>query len=74
MPFILRGINLYGIDSVYCPLELRQQAWERLAKDIDLEKLESISSLISLNEVLDNAKNMLAGGTKGRIVIDVNMA
>ena len=74
MPFILRGINLYGIDSVYCPLELRQQAWERLAKDIDLEKLQSICSLISLNEVLDNAKNMLAGGTKGRIVIDVNMA
>ncbi len=74
MPFILRGINLCGIDSVYCPLELRQQAWERLAKDIDLEKLQSISSSISLNEVLDNAKNMLAGGSKGRIIIDVNMA
>ena len=73
MPFILRGISLSGIDSVYCPLELRQEAWERLAKDIDLGKLQSISSLISLSEVLDNAKNMLAGDTKGRIVIDVNM-
>ena len=74
MPFILRGISLFGIDSVYCPLELRQEAWERLARDIDLGKLQSISSLISLSEVLDNAKNMLAGDTKGRIVIDVNMA
>jgi len=72
MPFILRGINLCGIDSVYCPLKLRQQAWERLGENIDLEKLGSISSLITLNEVLDFAKKMLAGSTKGRIVIDVN--
>ncbi len=73
MPFILRGINLFGIDSVYCPLELRQEAWERLAKDIDLEKLQSIALSISFNEVLDYAKKMLAGNTKGRIIVDVNM-
>ena len=72
MPFILRGVNLIGIDSVYCPLQQRKEAWKRLSTDLDLKKLENMISVISLNSVIDNAHNMLKGKTYGRIIVDVN--
>jgi acrylyl-CoA reductase (NADPH) len=72
MPFILRGINLAGIDSVYCSLEDRIKAWQRLADDLDIKQLEKMISVISLNKVMDSANDMLAGKSYGRIIVDVN--
>ena len=71
MPFILRGVTLAGVDSVYCPIKDRIEAWKRLATDLDLDKLEDMISLISLNEVMDAANKMLSGKSYGRIIIDV---
>ena len=72
MPFILRSVTLAGVDSVYCPIEERIVAWERLAKDLSLANLDSMISIISLSEVVSSAHNMLSGKTYGRIIVDVN--
>jgi acrylyl-CoA reductase (NADPH) len=72
MPFILRGINLVGIDSVYCPLKDRIKAWKRLATDLDMNQLEKMISVIPLNRVIESASDMLAGKSYGRIIVDVN--
>jgi acrylyl-CoA reductase (NADPH) len=72
MPFILRSVTLAGVDSVYCPMEERIVAWERLAKDLNLANLDSMISTISLSEVVSSAHNMLSGKTYGRIIVDVN--
>jgi len=71
-PFILRGITLYGIDSVMAPLSLRQEAWLRLARDLDVAKLEAITAEIALSEALTVAGELLAGIVRGRVVVDVN--
>ena len=71
-PFILRGVTLYGIDSVMAPLAVRLEAWERLARDLDPAKLESITREISLAEALGVAAELLAGKVRGRVVVDVN--
>jgi len=71
-PFILRGVCLYGIDSVACPAPLRRQAWARLATDLDLAKLESMTRAIPLAESLPAAADLLAGKVRGRLVVDVN--
>ena len=71
-PFILRGVTLYGIDSVMAQLALRQQAWQRLACDLDVAKLEAITREISLPEALTVAGDLLEGLVRGRVVVDVN--
>jgi len=71
-PFILRGITLYGIDSVMAPQPLRRAAWERLARDLDLGKLESITRLVGLSGAIQAATDILAGRVRGRVVVDVN--
>ena len=71
-PFILRGITLYGIDSVMAPKALREQAWARLAKDLDLAKLDSLVREIPLAGAIDAAADILAGRVRGRLVVDVN--
>jgi acrylyl-CoA reductase (NADPH) len=71
-PFILRGITLYGIDSVMAPLALRQQAWQRLARDLDLAKLGSMVREIPLAGAIDAAADILAGRIRGRVVVNVN--
>jgi acrylyl-CoA reductase (NADPH) len=71
MPFILRGVTLAGIDSVYCPRKRRLAAWERLATDLDPAKLDLITSEIGLGDVVPTAHEQLAGTTRGRIVVDV---
>ncbi len=68
-PFILRGITLYGIDSVMCPMEKRSQAWNRLSQDLDLEQLESMTSEIPFDELPTAAQDLLAGKLKGRTVV-----
>ena len=72
MPFILRGVTLAGVDSVYCPLKDRIKAWERLASDLNMEHLDSMINIISLSEVGEITQNMLSGKTHGRIIVDVN--
>lgn len=72
-PFILRNVTLAGIDSVMCPLADRQQAWDRLARELDMQKLALIGArTIGLGEVIDVAGSLLAGQVRGRIVVDVN--
>jgi acrylyl-CoA reductase (NADPH) len=70
-PFILRGVSLIGIDSVMCPLPLRQEAWRRLEADLDRGKIESMISEIGLGDVLDAGPRILAGDVRGRIVVKV---
>ena len=72
MPFILRGVTLYGIDSVMAPAAPRQAAWERLARDLDASVLEAVANDINLSEVPGVASDVLAGKVKGRLVVDVN--
>jgi acrylyl-CoA reductase (NADPH) len=71
-PFILRGVSLLGIDSVMAPRELRQPAWDRLARDLDAASLDRISSVIGLSEVPNAAQNIVSGHIRGRVVVDVN--
>jgi acrylyl-CoA reductase (NADPH) len=71
-PFILRGVTLYGIDSVMAPLAVRLEAWERLGRDLDMTKLDAIAREISLEEALVVAGELLAGKVRGRVVVDVN--
>jgi acrylyl-CoA reductase (NADPH) len=70
-PFILRGVCLYGIDSVMCPLERRKTAWKRLATDLDRQKLASITREIGLSEVPTAAADILNGQVRGRIVVKI---
>ena len=72
MPFILRGVTLAGIDSVMCPRDERIIAWQRLATDLDVSKIELISSLIGLSGAIETANQLLSGKVRGRVVVDVN--
>jgi acrylyl-CoA reductase (NADPH) len=70
-PFILRGVSLVGIDSVMCPLPLRQEAWRRLETDLDRGKIESMTTEIGLADVIDAGPRILAGEVRGRIVVKI---
>jgi acrylyl-CoA reductase (NADPH) len=70
-PFILRGVSLVGIDSVMCPIALRQEAWRRLETDLDRGKIERMTSEIGLADVIDAAPRILAGEVRGRIVVKI---
>ncbi|MNZ70772.1 Acrylyl-CoA reductase AcuI [compost metagenome] len=71
-PFILRGITLAGINSVTQPKARRIEAWDRLARDLDLGLLSLISHEIALSDAIDLAPRLLAGEVRGRVVVDVN--
>ena len=71
-PFILRGVTLCGIDSVMAPMGKRILAWDRLGREMDLEKLTSLSRLIGLDDIPGAAEEILAGTVRGRLVVDVN--
>jgi acrylyl-CoA reductase (NADPH) len=70
-PFILRGVSLIGIDSVMCPLERRQEAWKRLASDLDAGKLAAITSEIDLSGVMEAGRRIVEGGIRGRVVVKI---
>jgi acrylyl-CoA reductase (NADPH) len=70
-PFILRGVCLYGIDSVMCPLERRKEAWKRLETGLDRQKLASMTQEIGLSGVPEAAVSLLAGQVRGRIVVKI---
>jgi len=71
LPFILRGVRLVGVESVLCPIDLRRQAWERLSRDLPLDVLDSLTVVEPLARVPELAEEILAGRTRGRVVIDV---
>jgi acrylyl-CoA reductase (NADPH) len=70
-PFILRGVSLFGIDSVQCPPSLRNAAWRSLESDLDRGKLEGMTRQIGLSEVIDVAGTILEGRVRGRIVVKI---
>jgi acrylyl-CoA reductase (NADPH) len=72
MPFILRGVTLYGIDSVMAPMEPRRRAWARLARDLDAAILDAVATDIALADAPGIAADVLAGKIRGRLVVDVN--
>lgn len=71
MPFILRSVTLAGVDSVMAPLALRQQAWQRLARDLDPALLEGIATEIGLDEVVQRAEDLMQGKLRGRVVVKI---
>jgi acrylyl-CoA reductase (NADPH) len=71
IPFLLRGVNLLGIDSVMQPFEARRQAWDRLARDLDMDLLESMVQPAALADVPALGDAILTGGVQGRVVVDV---
>jgi len=70
-PFILRGINLYGIDSVKKSQECRSKIWNRLSTDLPIEKLQKITNEYSFDEIISTANALLNGNIKGRVVIKI---
>jgi len=72
IPFLLRGVNLLGIDSVMQPYENRLRAWERVAQDLPLDKLDAMIQPATLSDLHELGRAILKGGVKGRVVVDVN--
>jgi len=70
-PFILRGVTLKGIDSVMAPLATREEAWRRLANDLDLDKLKNLSRVLPLESAIEVAGQIMAGVNTGRVVIKI---
>jgi acrylyl-CoA reductase (NADPH) len=72
IPFLLRGVNLLGIDSVMKPYEARLQAWNRIARALPMDKLDAMTRQVSLTDLPALGEEILKGGVQGRIVVDVN--
>lgn len=71
LPHILRGVALIGVDSVMAPREKRERAWERLARDLDKQKLAAITTVEPMSRLPELANDILAGKIRGRVVIDI---
>ncbi|NQX05663.1 oxidoreductase [Rathayibacter sp. VKM Ac-2856] len=71
MPFILRGVTLAGINSVEAPRKLREEAWRRLAHDLDLDLLDGLTTTVPLAGAIDAGADLLAGRAHGRTLVDV---
>jgi putative YhdH/YhfP family quinone oxidoreductase len=72
LPFILRAVRLQGVDSVYAPRARRETAWSRLARDLDTALLDRMTTVEPMSRLFDLAPAILAGQTRGRVVIDVS--
>ena len=72
VPFLLRGVNLLGIDSVMQPYENRVRAWERIARDLPMDRLEAMVTPATLADLPKLGADILKGQVKGRVVVDVN--
>lgn len=71
IPFLLRGVNLLGIDSVMCPVEKRQRAWTRIARDMPRDRLAAMTRHATLEDLPALGRDILAGRVQGRVVVDV---
>ena len=72
LPHILRAVALLGVDSVMAPMAKRERAWQRLARDLELPKLEQMSTIEPMSRLPELAQDILAGRTRGRVVVDVS--
>ena len=72
MPFILRGMTLAGVNSVHVPFARRKNGVERMATDLDANKLEQMTEVVGLNDAIGVAEKILQGQIRGRVVVDVN--
>lgn len=72
IPFLLRGVNLLGIDSVMQPYANRLRAWERISRDLPMDKLTAMIQPATLDDLPSLGKSILKGGVRGRVVVDVN--
>ncbi|EIM75523.1 alcohol dehydrogenase GroES-like protein [Nitratireductor aquibiodomus RA22] len=70
-PFILRGVSLLGVDSVMAPKELRMEAWQRIAKELDHKKLGAITSIVPFSDVISAATDIIEGRVRGRVVVEM---
>ena len=70
-PFILRGVSLLGVDSVMCPLPLRQLAWHRLERDLPRDKIAAMTTEIGLGDVIEAGRRIVEGQVRGRIVVKI---
>jgi len=73
IPFLLRGVRLLGIDSVMCPMPERQEAWQRLVRDLPMDKLDAMTETVPLGSLVELGGRILKGETRGRVVVDVNL-
>jgi acrylyl-CoA reductase (NADPH) len=71
LPFLLRGVNLLGIDSVMAPREEREEAWRRIARDLPMDKLDAMTGRARLADLPELGKSILQGSVRGRVVVDV---
>lgn len=71
MPFILRGVTLAGVDSVMAPRALREQAWARLARDLDPALLETMIEEVPLEGAIEAAQRLMSGQVRGRVVVRI---
>jgi len=71
-PFILRGVTLVGVNSVTAAIPLREEAWKKLARDLDRTKLDTMTEETGLGGAISRAPDILAGKVRGRLVVDVN--
>jgi acrylyl-CoA reductase (NADPH) len=71
-PFILRGVNMLGIDSVMCPLEVRTEAWNRLLRDLPPQALAGMHQVVALEDIPALSQDILKGQVRGRVVVDLS--
>ncbi|TLP45457.1 oxidoreductase [Cohaesibacter sp. CAU 1516] len=71
MPFILRGVSLLGVDSVMVERSKRIAAWQRLATDLDLAKLESLTKTVNFDDVIQSAEDIVEGRVRGRVIVNI---
>ena len=71
MPFILRNVALLGVDSVMQPKEKRIEAWDRITSDLDMGKLEDITSVIGFDDIIPTAQDIVEGKIRGRVAVDM---
>ena len=72
IPFLLRGINLLGIDSVMCPTEKRKTAWQRISAELPMSQLQRMTTTTALSDIAAQGSEIIKGGVRGRTVVDVN--
>lgn len=72
VPFIVRGVTLAGVDTVNAPMPLREQAWARLASDLDPQRLDRMTQVVGLGAAIASATQVLKGHIRGRTLVDVN--
>ncbi|MDZ4737695.1 MAG: MDR family oxidoreductase [Rhodospirillaceae bacterium] len=71
IPFLLRGVRLIGVDSVMCPIEIRREAWRRLASDLPMAKLDAMTKTTPLKDLVGMSKQILEGKVRGRVVVEI---